>query len=260
MQFLIQALKALPAVAASPLALAGYVSVLASWTIVALRVKRNRNLLSRIEKFPPRDRLAALKAEMGVVDVPAGLSAEQYLRSRLHTNLLFAYILTAILLAALIALSMLHRGTLDVDIQPAVGRLRLELISSAFAEEPPGPDPDFVFRATSFSEGGVTYVGYTFPYLEKVKKGLPIVGKSADLHNGMLPYEFPELTCRVLNNTGRTILFTRAIVTDEWEMPPQGLRHKRRKIAQRQWLAANQRGCTVYGSKNETASAQPNSS
>jgi hypothetical protein len=31
------------------------------------------------------------------------------------------------------------------------------------------------------------------------------------------------------------------------------------KITQRKWPAANQRGCTVYGLKNEAASEQPNS-
>ena len=76
--------SALPSAATSPFAFVAYVLVIASWVVIALRLKRNRQLLDHIEKLPQADRLKALQLEMGAVQVRSGLTADQWLRSRVH--------------------------------------------------------------------------------------------------------------------------------------------------------------------------------
>jgi hypothetical protein len=80
--FLKTALQNIPAAAGSPLAFLAYALCIMAWNIIAWRVQRNKQLLVAIQKFPPADRLAALELEMGSVKVPAGLTPEQWLKSR----------------------------------------------------------------------------------------------------------------------------------------------------------------------------------
>lgn len=80
-------LRAIPSAATSPLALIAYLATLVAWVVVTRRVHRFRELMKHIKDLPERDRLPAIKAELGVVDVPKGLTGEQYLRKRIHTFL-----------------------------------------------------------------------------------------------------------------------------------------------------------------------------
>jgi hypothetical protein len=82
-------LKALPTAATNPLALVAYLAAIAAWTYLGSRVRRLRVLLQSIQLIPEADRSNLLRDEMGVVNVPLGMTADQYLRARLQT-LLFA--------------------------------------------------------------------------------------------------------------------------------------------------------------------------
>src|SRR5918911_1438097 len=82
MTFLSAALKAIPAAATSPLALAAYVMALAAWTLIAYRVNRSKVLLEHITALPERDRLAALQTEIGYVKLRRGLSPTQWLAAQ----------------------------------------------------------------------------------------------------------------------------------------------------------------------------------
>lgn len=92
MDVIIAFIRAIPSAAASPLALIAYLATLVAWVIIAYRVNRFRELMSRIELLPEKDRLPAIKAEMGSVDVPRGLSGEQYLRKRIHTFIFVGFL------------------------------------------------------------------------------------------------------------------------------------------------------------------------
>jgi hypothetical protein len=217
MEFFTAALKALPAVAGQPLALIGYVAVVASWTFVAFRVKRNQALLSRLRDFPPSDRLAALKAELGHVEVREGLSAEQYVRARAHTWLLIAYVTTCVTIILIIVLAVRHAGQLEVDVTPSVRAqpsavITLDLTPTAYAAEHMGPDPDFAFTLTSSFHDGVYYVGYELPYLDAIAHGREVRGKFLFGGGGVLPWEFPELSVKIANNSSENVLFSRAQV------------------------------------------------
>ena len=83
-------LENLPIVASHPYAFVAYIAVLAVYFVIAMRVQRNRFLLRHIQKLPAKDRLAALKAEMGVPDLRQGLTPEQWLRSRIHSMLFYS--------------------------------------------------------------------------------------------------------------------------------------------------------------------------
>ncbi|GBC62758.1 hypothetical protein DENIS_3735 [Desulfonema ishimotonii] len=86
MEFFKAAFSALGTAATNPIALVGYLAVILSFAVVARRERRNKNLLDKIEKLPEKDRLNALKEEMGSVTVPIGLTPEQWLRDRAESN------------------------------------------------------------------------------------------------------------------------------------------------------------------------------
>jgi hypothetical protein len=58
-------LKALPTVATSQLAYVAYILTLVAWVVIAWRVRRYQYLLKNLRALPSKDRLAAIKAEMG---------------------------------------------------------------------------------------------------------------------------------------------------------------------------------------------------
>jgi hypothetical protein len=82
MEFLKSALSSLPTVATSPLALVGYLAVIAAWVVIALKVQRNRQLLENLKNLPAKDRLQALRDEMGTIPLKEGLSPEQFIKLR----------------------------------------------------------------------------------------------------------------------------------------------------------------------------------
>jgi hypothetical protein len=85
-------LDAIPNAAANPLALVAYLATLVAWVVIALRVKRFRILMDKIEALPEKDRLKAIEAEIGRVKIRFGLTAEQYLQSRIHTFILIGFL------------------------------------------------------------------------------------------------------------------------------------------------------------------------
>jgi hypothetical protein len=102
MDFLTSAIGAIPEAASHPFALLAYLAVLLAWVVVAFRVKRNSNLLEGIHHLPERDRLDALKAEMGHVDVPDGLTATDWLKRNRQQYYFIAFL--ALLFAAVVVL------------------------------------------------------------------------------------------------------------------------------------------------------------
>src|ERR1035438_3766933 len=75
----------------SPYALVAYVVAVAAWVTVAWRVQRHKLLLSHIRDLPVRDRLAAIRAEMGLPSTANELDAVQFMKARVHFFVLIAY-------------------------------------------------------------------------------------------------------------------------------------------------------------------------
>jgi hypothetical protein len=95
-------LKALTVAARSPLAMVGYLAALIAWLVLALTTRRASLLYRAISSLPEADRLHAVELEYKVRP-RSGLSAEQWIRSRVHLYLFAGFGITCFLLLALVS-------------------------------------------------------------------------------------------------------------------------------------------------------------
>jgi hypothetical protein len=115
-----QLLSQLGTVSKSPLALAGYLSVVIAWVAIAFRLRRNRELLRNIEKLPKKDRIKAFQSEIGEVPIKGGFTPEQYLRFRNQRYYFLAGLAFILLLGFLFSLTAyraekLHQSAISKD-------------------------------------------------------------------------------------------------------------------------------------------------
>jgi hypothetical protein len=110
-QFLTSALSAIPSAASNEYSLGAYALVICAYVITVWRVARNKNLLENLQKLPSKDRLSALEIETGGVRLAAGISPEQWVRSRIHKYYLFAFFATCAVAVAIAALAMWKGAT-----------------------------------------------------------------------------------------------------------------------------------------------------
>jgi hypothetical protein len=104
-EFLASALSAIPSAASSKYAFGAYALAMCAYVIAVWRVARNKNLLDNLQKLPSKDRLSALEVETGGVRLAAGISPEQWVRSRIHKYYLFAFFATCAVAVAITALA-----------------------------------------------------------------------------------------------------------------------------------------------------------
>lgn len=109
MEFLQSTLRALPAAATNPLAFIGYAITVTAWLILSIRVARNKELLANLEKLPEADRLPALRAEMGMIDPPSGMSVKGWLKARTHTYFLFGFGMALFAAVTVFAIALFRR-------------------------------------------------------------------------------------------------------------------------------------------------------
>jgi len=111
-QFLKSAFDALPDAARSPLSFAAFVILIISAFLIAFRVRRFRRLLDSLEALPERDRLAAIREEIGAIPLGEKLNAEQYVRARLHQYYLYAFFATlAVIFLLMMTFLWNHSGS-----------------------------------------------------------------------------------------------------------------------------------------------------
>ena len=119
MEFLTSALGAIPDAASHPFALLAYLAVLLVWLIIGLRVRRNSNLINGLHHLPEGDRLKALEAEMGHVDVPAGLTATDWLERNRQQYYFIAFLallgaLVVVVVIAMVQVSNVERSNAEL--------------------------------------------------------------------------------------------------------------------------------------------------
>jgi hypothetical protein len=95
-------LKALTVAARSPLAMVGYLAALTAWLVVALTTKRASLLFRTIRSLSEADRLHAIELEYKTKP-RSGLSAEQWIRSRVHLYIFAGFAITCFLLLTLVS-------------------------------------------------------------------------------------------------------------------------------------------------------------
>jgi hypothetical protein len=122
-------LKALKTVADSPLALVGYIGVLASWLIAALQDKKSGQVIRALKELPEDQRLQALRWSYKTVPRD-GISAEQWLRSKRYAYLLTAFLVTCFVLLAISAGTLWLRGKL-ANTQPPLPRVQTPAVANA---------------------------------------------------------------------------------------------------------------------------------
>lgn len=116
-EFFRGAFSALPAIASSPLAFVGYIVVVLVWALVAWKVRRSKQLLINLQKFPAKDRLEAFKVDAGIAHLSSGLSPEQWMRSRIQLYYLlgFSVIFLCLVIIFVVAASSQTPGTIYVS-------------------------------------------------------------------------------------------------------------------------------------------------
>lgn len=108
--FLASALAAIPSAATSTFSLIAFALAIAAYVFIVWRVVRNKNLLQHLQKLPPKDRLGALETELGGVRLAAGLSPEQWLRSKMHKYYLLAFLATCGVVGVTSTLAIMNRS------------------------------------------------------------------------------------------------------------------------------------------------------
>ena len=201
-QFLRSALASLPSVATHPLALVAYIVVIIAWVLIAWRVKRNKNLLSHLDKLPDSDRLQALQSEMGNISLKEGLSADQYLKSRIHFYYFLGFailcLMTVIIFVVSAVMGKEGEGTANVDVSLYDEPLNL---SEGHIEEP----NVLKYILGRNDERGVQ-INPALPYLT-----LHSANEEIPTYEGC-KFTFPKLSIVFVNNTKRTLVLTEAVI------------------------------------------------
>ncbi|MFM0226124.1 hypothetical protein [Paraburkholderia dipogonis] len=107
MEFLTSALKAIPAISTSPLALIGFALTLAAWVLAVFRAKRMKLLLQRLADIPEADRARVIQLELGEI-LPARISAQQWIRARSHRYYLVAFLALLVTVSVIGTIAMVQ--------------------------------------------------------------------------------------------------------------------------------------------------------
>lgn len=113
MDFIKLAFEVLPTTAKHPFAFVGYIVVTLSWVALAWKVKRNNILLSHLQKLPKKDRLEALRLEMGAIQLKEGLSPEQWIRYRQHIYYFIAFLVGCLAVVVMFAIVAVQTSKLE---------------------------------------------------------------------------------------------------------------------------------------------------
>lgn len=98
-------IRAIPAAAASPLALVAYLATLAAWAFIAYRVRRFDILMKSIEHVPENDRRAVIEAEFGVGSIPPSLTANEFLVQQRQKLTFYAFLAFCAVVVIIVALT-----------------------------------------------------------------------------------------------------------------------------------------------------------
>lgn len=225
--FLTKALQALPDIATSPLAMFAYLATIGAYVFVALHVRRHKNLLQHLTALPEKDRLKALEAELGDAKLRSGITAEQWLRSRIHRYYFLAFVATCITAIVLVSLVIYRTaGSVDIDVTGYRGASIINralqqiqnIIPSAQAaqfefSQPNEPASRDVDRQASVRyiyerKDGRLIIRPTSAILEAIRNGDEVEGFGFWWQP--FDWQFPVLSVKVVNNTDKTLLLSEA--------------------------------------------------
>lgn len=237
---------AIKAAGSNPLALAAFALLVAAMTVVALKVRRNKNLLQNLEKLPEKDRLAALKLEMGALRIKGEISPEQWLRHNSRQYQLGALVVlcvTLVVLAGVLVKALPERSLpsgVHIELLPesapsapasaahssAAGIavpdgllhrvaqtdtvLTVNNVAAAPQMAEQGIPEQRVVSYQSLLDKGVSHIVYASPYFDLVAAGGPVEG--FNLLAVPFRWQFPRLSATVANNSGGVMVLSGARV------------------------------------------------
>lgn len=117
MDFFQIAFESLPVVASHPFSFIAYLTVLLCWLIIAYKIKRNKQLLLNIDKLPEKDRIKAIELEMGAVKVSSNLTADQWVKSRIHFYYLIGFSIVCFLVLLIFVISIVSSSGIYDDVK-----------------------------------------------------------------------------------------------------------------------------------------------
>ena len=177
--------------------------------LIVWRTRRNRLLLEHLQKLPTADRLRALTAEMGHVELAHGISPEQWLKSRIYMYLLVGWLIVCGTIVLVASMALVHRPA-----KPTVDLTLYEGVSlddkMAAEDELTESDPYTTLKYAYTREDNHIRLIPTMPYLDDVAAG-HFVSELFDFTE-MFRSHFPELSFKIANNTVYTQFVTEIIV------------------------------------------------
>lgn len=114
-------LNALPVAATSGYAFVAYLLTLVASTYLSSRQRRLSILLDKIKELPEADRLAAIRLEMGAIDVPKEFSPEHYLAIKRMRYRFAVLAILCICAVVIFTLAIVDSGAVSasIDLSPA---------------------------------------------------------------------------------------------------------------------------------------------
>ncbi|MAF66866.1 MAG: hypothetical protein CMJ84_14575 [Planctomycetes bacterium] len=230
MGFLESALSALPDAASTPLALVGYVVLIVAWVVIALRVKRNKQLLGSLEKLPEGDRLKVLQMEMGAVHIKSGLTPEQWIRSRVHLYYFLGFAILSLVVVLIFTIAAttgatpgtaegtitLYQDEFDDPTSPTQASVSQDLPVTVRNEydgsggNTPQASADLTLTYRYDRRGDSIYITPQMPFLSRLERGGPI--KGINFWWSVFQWQFPRLSVKFVNNTPHTVFLTEIVV------------------------------------------------
>jgi len=225
-EFIKSAFAALPSAAASPAAFVAYIAVLIAWIVIGLKIKRNLQVLQHIRDLPARDRLQALREEMGTAPLSEGLSPEQFLRSHIHRYLFLAFLALLVVVVILVVVARTDprpkRQSVEIDITP------YSRPDATHDNAGPPPASKVYFIPSDSANNDVDeyakeyttsrcqysrvseamFLSSNTPYTEKLRGSTDAV----TLPESEFDWFPPELAIKISNNTDKTILISEIVI------------------------------------------------
>lgn len=194
---------ALPNAAHSPLALVAYAMVVTAWAVLGWRIRRNRNLLAHLEKLPEKDRLEALRLEMGEQSLKTALNAEQWLRARIHKFVLIGFSILCLAVVLVFAIAgATAKGQIGVSIgtytEPLQSLAAMQMVNSI----------TYTYKPT---DSGIAVLP-VFPYRDRARSGEEMEGLEFESIYEPFYWSLPRLSIKISNNSDQTVYVTELAV------------------------------------------------
>jgi hypothetical protein len=194
-------IDAIPQVSNSPLALVAYLSVVGAWILLGWRIKRNRNLLGHLDKLPEKDRIEALRMEMGEQSLRTALSPEQWLRSRIHKFLFYGFTILCVAVVVIFALA-------GIEAKGQVGT-SISLYRDKDESTLQPHDTSITYRYDADETG--LHVMPVFPYLQRLRAGDEVAGIRFASWYEPFSWALPRLSIKISNNSKKTLYITEVV-------------------------------------------------